>query len=171
MGGVGVALVLAVSACGGPGQTAEPSEPVDSSTATSEEPASVLAGVDPCQLLTDGEARELGLEAPGQRRDISKTLSCRFRVAGDGPGQLAVSASPDRALDELNFSGGDVQDTEVAGKKAKIVRGATADICTVAIAVSPTESVSADGNIGGDVEAGCRLAEQAAPLVLANLSK
>ncbi|MGI8309625.1 DUF3558 family protein [Saccharopolyspora hattusasensis] len=170
--GVGVAAVaLAVSACGGPGRTVERSETEGGSTATSEAHPGVLAGVDPCRLLTESEARELGLDAPGERRDVSKTLTCRFKRAGEMRGQLAVAVTPDRALDQLNFTGGDVQETEVSGLRAKIVRGATGDICTVAIAVSPTESLSTDGNIGGDVEAGCKLAQQAAPLVLAHLPK
>lgn len=128
-----------------------------------------MAGVDPCQLLTDDEPQQLGVDQ-GVRRDVAGAPGCRFNVS-EGPGQLGISLNPDRALDQLNFSGGSVEDTEVSGKTAKIVRGATGDICTVAIAVSPTESLSTDGNIGGDVEAGCKLAQQAAPLVLAHLPK
>lgn len=82
---------------------------------------------------------------------------------------LAVFSNEERALDESDLSGGKQQTYDLASREVKAARGNTGTICTIAIAVSESETVTVDANAADGMTASCAMAKKAAPMVEAKL--
>lgn len=162
-------LVLAAAGCSSSGGTTDgaPESPSSETTSpsTSQSAGPILASMDPCKMLTPDEAAQFAVEGPGESHEVAGSRDCRWDAA---KGKLAVGFNKDSALDELNFSDGEQQPYDLGVREAKIVRGNTGTICTVAIAVNDSETVTVGGN-ASDIAASCAMAKKAAPLVEAKL--
>lgn len=163
-----VVAALTLSACGAAPAKA-PSGDTGSGTTNSSQ-ANALGDLDPCTTLSSGEAAQLGAEGPGTRRDVAGSQGCRW----DTPeGLLAVSLHPDRALDKLNVSGEQVEDTSLNGRKAKLVRPNEQDgSCELLVEVTASTSAGISGTTDDmNNETACQLAQKAAPFVEAKLPR
>ncbi|GAB3294485.1 DUF3558 domain-containing protein [Parasphingorhabdus pacifica] len=162
-----VVATVGLTACGSTegtpeGDTSEPSNETESSSG-----AQPAADVDPCTMVTPDEAGQLGAEGAGEAKDVAGAATCRWRV---DDGRLSIAFHHDKALSDLNATGGQVESNSIAGRKAKVIRDLTGSgSCSVAFSVSDSTSLTVDGITTTDTETACQLAEQAAPLVAAKL--
>ncbi|WP_438387817.1 DUF3558 domain-containing protein [Actinopolyspora saharensis] len=131
--GVGAAL-LGVAGCGPGGLAGDESEGATEETSAAKSSGEVLAGVDPCGMLSDAELKSFGLKLPGKSTDaLPWTPGCDYQ--GDPVGVMFVknerqtvasSAKKDRWAE--------FERTEVNGRAAAraITKGSTqARICNV----------------------------------------
>lgn len=163
------ALLLGVAGCGTPGNGGTNTDSSESGKATASTSAEA-AKVDPCKLLTSEDLGKLSLEAPGEVKRISGAPGCDWNLTTSGG--LSIVANNDKSIDELNFTDGTVEDTSIAGMRAKLVRELVGPgDCGVSLASSSTTSVTIAATKPRDTEAACQVVQQAAPLVLANLPK
>ncbi|CAM00317.1 hypothetical protein A8924_1378 [Saccharopolyspora erythraea NRRL 2338] len=84
-----------------------------------------------------------------------------------------MSLHPDRALDKLNVSGEQVEDTSLNGRKAKLVRPNEQDgSCELLVEVTASTSAGISGTTDDmNNETACQLAQKAAPFVEAKLPR
>nr|WP_207630988.1 DUF3558 domain-containing protein [Actinopolyspora sp. BKK1] len=76
--GVGVAL-LGVAGCGPGGLAGDESEGATEETSAAKSSEEVLAGVDPCGMLSDEELKSFGLELPGETKSpLPWTPGCYY---------------------------------------------------------------------------------------------
>jgi hypothetical protein len=162
-------LMLGVASCGSPGSGGTgngSSETGESAAPTSSE----ALAVDPCQTLTQADLAELGAEGPGVAKHIAGAPVCDFKLSSGGV--VSVGANNDKSVDQLNFTGGKVDATTVGSVNAKLVRElAGRGSCGVAFPTSPSTSFLVTSAVPRDTEAACQKAQEAAPLVAANISK
>ncbi len=162
------AVLVGCSAETGGTPVAEPSAP-GSSGAPSARPVS-LAEVDPCALLTEEIAVEVGVEDVGAGRPSKISRGCGWFV--DNWGQegdaytVAISVDETRGLDDLPS---DLDRTPLTVGSREAVQVETYDVCSIIMYVS--ESSRADASaVGSDTSTldefdSCRMALRLAELI------
>ncbi|MGI8307685.1 DUF3558 family protein [Saccharopolyspora hattusasensis] len=160
-----------MAGCGGPGGggvTPQPGESGEGSPSSSAQ----VAAIDPCQTLTSGDATALSLKGSGEPKRISGAAACDWNLATGGGIQIVVNH--DKSLDELNFTGQKVEETSVAGRRAKLVADSVlTGTCGVSFETSSASSISVVGSVPArqNPDTACEIAQKAAPLVAANFPK
>lgn len=178
-------LAGAVAACG----TLEPAPPAPSAPLTTTAAPlpippelqvpqpKVAAGIPPCDLLTREQLLELGLEPGTARSDTSgRADACAWGYANESASAgLTMTAEPG----SMNLSGlyatrdtfARFEPTTIAGHPA--VRGddTLGKVCTLYVAVSDEQLMTADGDISGrgDLPDPCAPSRRIAEFVLSNL--
>ncbi|WP_092522507.1 DUF3558 domain-containing protein [Actinopolyspora saharensis] len=131
--GVGAAL-LGVAGCGPGGLAGDESGDAAGETSTAKPSGEVLAGVDPCNMLSESELKSSGLQGPGEKAD---TLSWREGCNYDGdPASLTLLKDTRQTVDsaEKKDTWAKFERTEVNGRAAAtaVTEGSTqAQICNV----------------------------------------
>ncbi|WP_447006569.1 DUF3558 domain-containing protein [Saccharothrix isguenensis] len=131
-----------------------------------------LVGIKACDLLTSGEAKEVGLTSPGEAGQVAGTSSCDWTVSGNGG--LLVSILPDQGIDALNIEQDKASPIEVGKYDATQIpapRGGKAG-CEVFIQVTDSSTVEVTANLKAsstDTDAACERATKAAELIAPKL--
>ena len=143
--------------------TAATEQSEQSETTTTEEQASGLADVEPCDLLPASAATQLGL-TEGTESSIGEDRTCRWRFEGT---TLEDSFTVDlvlydgRGVEEV--VGTNITPTTIGGHSAVTFNDSTGG-CIVSIAVGDTSRVDSLAT-GGNLQRGCELANQLAAAV------
>lgn len=132
-----------------------------------------LAAIKPCNLLTEADAKTIGLTHPGKEADIGTADGCDWRVSGNGG--LSASIRTKSGVKDLDFKGDKISEIAVGRFTATKVEAPEGDkaACTVLIAVTDTSSVSIQSNLdltSTDTAAACDRATKAAELIAPKLS-
>jgi hypothetical protein len=165
-----IGLAAVTAGCTGTHGAAKP-DPTSTPTGSSES-QSGLASIKPCSLLTESEAKSVGLSHPGEDANIGTATGCDWRASGNGG--LSASIRTKTGVKELNFKGDKVSDIKVGKFTATKVEAPDGDkaACSVLIAVSETSSVSVQSNMdlsSTDTAAACDRASKAAEKIAAKL--
>ncbi|MFC6094621.1 DUF3558 family protein [Saccharothrix lopnurensis] len=164
-------LSLLATAC----STNEPGEPTPRSTGTTAGSAAApgdnaLAGVKPCDLLTDAEVSGLGLTPPGSPDDLAGKEICEWKVSGNG----GLSVGAEAAVDDLGLDRAATSPIKVGEYDAvrEQAPNGAAYLCTVAIEVTESASMVVISNLTAgstDTAAACARATDAAELIAPKL--
>ncbi|TWP53433.1 DUF3558 domain-containing protein [Lentzea tibetensis] len=169
-----VGLTLLATACtsGNTNGTATPGTSTTASTPTSSSSAGEdkLASVKPCELVSTGEASQLGLNAKPEARKLAGEETCEWI---DKNGGLLISVNTKQGSKDYNYTG----DTKTPAKFGKYegykVAGAKSpNFCDVVLAVTDSSSVQIVMNAGvtsTDTAKACDVATKSAELVAAKL--
>ncbi len=134
-----------------------------------------LASIDPCTMLTEAQAQQVGVPSPGVRDDIAGLLSCDWQLSiRDDPefntGMLVtVSLDPDGGVDELNLpETAVVTPTTVGDHEGQVVAkggfGGEGE-CQVDLILGPNSKAQVFVIAAADTERACDVATRAAVLV------
>ncbi len=163
--------------------TTDAGTPISGSTGASTAPGGStprsevdLASTDPCTMLTETEAQQVGVPSPGVRDDVAGFLSCDWQLsARDDPefdtGMLvSVSIDPERGIEELNLSGAvRITPTTVGSHQGQLVAESGGfggpGTCQVDLVISPSSHVTVSALTGIDTERACDVATRAAASV------
>ncbi|KOV84671.1 DUF3558 family protein [Nocardia sp. NRRL S-836] len=165
-------LVLFAAACGG-GTTNSVATPVTTSkdptnSTTSSADDQKLAGVEPCQLISGGEASAIGLIAPPEGRELAGTKTCEWI---DKHGGILVNVEPQRGAEDLDFQ----RKTKTAvrfGRFDGFIVPGEKDSCDALIVVTAKSSIqisASSGSLDPNISKACELATKSAELVAAKL--
>jgi len=136
--------------------------------------AEQLAAIDPCTLLADTEARQLGVPPPGVRNDMAGASVCGWQLpVRDDPqfdtGLLVgVAIDPETGVDELAVPpDAVVTPTTVGEHRGRVVAGDNfgSGSCSVELRLGPNAAALVDVLAGQDTERACEVATRAATLV------
>nr|WP_246869124.1 DUF3558 family protein [Saccharopolyspora sp. ASAGF58] len=160
---------MGVAGCGASGTSGTGNGSSESSESAS--PTSSAAGtVDPCETLKSADTAELGVEGSGVAKRIAGAPACDFKLAAGG--LISVVANNNKSVDELNFADGKVDSVSIGGVDVKRVRELVGPgDCGVFFPLSSNASLQVSAVKSLDTEAACQVAQEAAPLVLANVPK
>jgi uncharacterized protein DUF3558 len=136
------------------------------------------ASTDPCSLLTNDEAAQLGLKGPG----APKAAQPRFRTP---PSCTWLSANPDASYDDSleayystdipidsYYSGPPTKQEQLGGVTWSVYPSAIGDfMCDLAVKLSGTSFVALSSQNLADTSKACEIAEKAAPVVAKQLPK
>jgi hypothetical protein len=168
-----IGLAVLTAGCTGTNGTATPT-PTSGTTPTSggSDSASGLAAVKPCDLLTQAEITSLGLDYPGEAEQVGTSDGCDWTRSGAGGLRAGIRTTS--GVKDLNLDGEKITDIKVGKYEAKKVEAAdrAKHLCTIAISVSDSSSVTVIGNIGltsEDTAAACDRASKAAELIAPKL--
>ncbi|WP_407649578.1 DUF3558 domain-containing protein [Goodfellowiella coeruleoviolacea] len=118
---------------------------------------------DPCGLLTQGEANQLGFSSAGSSTSTAGIPNCRWRVSGEY--QLSVGLVSG-GLDKIDVGSGRAYETTVNGRDARRVEQSTGEgECFVSVEVS--EDLRVDVGVFHDdsYQQACEIANKAAGFV------
>jgi hypothetical protein len=150
------------------GSTTEVSTPPSSTT---EAATSALVNVEPCDLLSSGDAAQLNLPVPGEARKTAGGQSCEWIDANGG---VTANVLPTRAAKDLDYEGDKATSIKIGkyeSSKVEAPDGAL-DLCHVVISVGDSASVQIVGGVkpsSTDTAAACERAVKAAELIAPKL--
>ena len=141
------------------------------STSTSSS-ASGLESVKPCDLLTEAEVTGLGLKYPGKAEQVGASTTCSWNISGNGG--LLAGIRPESGVKDLNLQGEKISQVKVGKYDATKVEAqdSAKHLCTIAISVSESSSVTVIGNLtvtSEDTAAACERASKGAELIAPKL--
>ncbi len=160
---------------GRPGLALDPSGASTASDGTTAQRDVDLKSIDPCTMLTEAQAQQVGVPSPGVRNDIAGLLSCDWqRSIRDDPefntGMLVTaSIDPDGSVDELNLpETAVVTPITVGDHEGQVVAeggfGGEGE-CQVDLILGPNSKAQVFVIAGTDTERACDVATRAAALV------
>ncbi|MGW4208439.1 DUF3558 domain-containing protein [Lentzea sp. NPDC004789] len=166
-----IGLVALTVGCTGTKGDAKP-DPTGGTPTSSSEAQSGLASIKPCDLLTEADAKSVGLSYPGETADIGTAKGCDWRASGNGG--LSASVRAKSGVKELNFKGDKISEIKVGKFTATKVEAPDGDkaACSVLIAVTESSSVSVQSNMdlsSTDTATACDRASKAAEKIAAKL--
>lgn len=172
---IGAGLIL--SGCTST-EAGEPTAGGDTDTArtpsTAGPSAEQLAAIDPCALLADTEARQLGVPPPGARNDMAGASACGWQLPVQDDPQfdtgllVGVAIDPVTGIDELTVPpDAVVTPTTVGDHEGRVVAGDNfgPGSCSVELRLGPNAAALVDVLAGQDTERACEVATRAAALV------
>jgi hypothetical protein len=168
-----IGLAALTAGCTGTTGTATPTPTTGGATPTSgSDSAPGLEAIKPCDLLTEAEVTSLGLNYPGEAAQVATSDGCDWNKSGKGG--LRAGIRTKSGVKDLNLDGEKITDITVGKYTAKKVEAAdrAKHLCTIAISVSESSSVTVIGNIGltsEDTAAACDRASKAAELIAPKL--
>jgi hypothetical protein len=168
-----IGMAVLTAGCTGTMGNANPTPTSGSSVPTSgSDSASGLEKIKPCDLLTEAEVTSLGLTYPGEAAQVASSDGCEWTKSGSGG--LRAGIRTKSGVKDLNLDGEKITDIKVGRYGAKKVEAAdqAKHLCTIAISVSESSSVTVIGNIGltsDDTAAACQRASKAAELIAPKL--
>jgi hypothetical protein len=133
---------------------------------------------DPCSLLTDDEAAQLGLRGPGTPKAAEPQYrtppSCTWSSSNPDAsydGSLQVFSSTDIPIGSYYSTQPDGQE-QLGGVTWQVYPSAIGDfICDLAVQLSPTSFVALSSQDLADTSKACAIAEKAAPVVAKHLPR
>ncbi|WP_092976133.1 DUF3558 family protein [Actinopolyspora lacussalsi] len=136
-------------------------------SATESTEKTLLSNLSPCEALTQKQESKIEASGPGSPEEVVDVKACRWGLTS---GNINISFYPEKTINDLDFSEGQVSGFKVGNKQGKLVKGNTEDLCTVAIPVNNnSESISVDAQGKGNTTS-CDLAKKIAPMVEQNIS-
>lgn len=145
------------------------------STPSTDGPSSdQLAAIDPCTLLADTEARQLGVPPTGVRNDMVGAAVCDWQLPVQDDPQfntgllVGVAIDPEAGIDELTVPpDAEVTPTTVGEHTGRVVAGDNfgSGSCSVQLRLAPNAAALVDVLAGQDTERACEVATRAAALV------
>lgn len=183
-------LLFAAVACAGGGEAgtagaaatavpepSESSEPEPSETSAStvpdDAPASGLAGLRPCELLSPAERSTAGLTVLGSEKSVGSARACDWTEPGVFG--LTITVDEKSALTELEVEPGTAEQAEFEGREALRIADESADdgTCAVLLAAGDSGSVHVDvsNTTFTDTAQACDRADTVAGLIASKLPR
>jgi uncharacterized protein DUF3558 len=157
---------LLLAGCSAP-VTPAPAGPPPVQTTTAPTLATVVAGPDPCSLLSTVDRSTAGLSTPGEGRTIGRDRACEWTEPGTFG--LTVTVADSTPLSGLRTPEGTAQRSTVGRHRAIRVSDAAADdgTCAVLLAAGENASVQVDvtNSAFHDTALACRRADTVAQLI------
>ncbi|MFD4675813.1 DUF3558 domain-containing protein [Lentzea sp. NPDC058450] len=168
-----IGLAVLTAGCTGTTGNANPTTTSGGATPTSGSgTASGLESVKPCDLLTEAEVTSLGLTYPGKAAQVGTSDGCGWNVSGNGGLRAGIRTSS--GVKDLNLQGDKISQIKVGKYDATKVEAQdnAKHLCTIAISVSESSSVTVIGNLtvtSEDTAAACERATKGAELIASKL--
>lgn len=146
-------------------QSPSSAPPPPTSALPSTGPATGLAAIEACDLLTAEEAISLGVPAQGVPDDFVGLRGCNWNPPDTG--LISTTINDDLGIDGLNLAdASSVSDITIGRHQAKrILEGSGPGYCDVTFAVGDGANVSVLAQYENDTPRACAAADQAAAFV------
>ena len=132
------------------------------STSRADSGTGPLTGIDPCSLLPESAASQLGL-GQGASRDILGSPACRWVVSGSHTTDVVIF--DDLGLKDLVATGGRQDLPPIGGRQAVQSFGAGGNTCAITLDVTESSRVDVQTTAGTDKDKACEVSLQVARLV------